>query len=32
MGQKEKLRTIANWQERMRDFVDQLIQEETDED
>lgn len=27
MGQKEKLRTIPDWQERFRDFVDQLIQE-----
>jgi hypothetical protein len=32
MGQKEKLKTIPNWQERFRDFVDQLIQESTIED
>ncbi|MEC4814005.1 MAG: hypothetical protein SAK29_12135 [Scytonema sp. PMC 1069.18] len=29
VGQKEKLKLIPNWQERMRDFVDELIQELT---
>lgn len=24
-GQKEKLKTIPDWQERLREFVDQLI-------
>lgn len=24
-GQKEKLKTVPNWQERLRKFVDQLI-------
>ena len=27
MGQKEGLKTVANWQERLRDYVDQLIAE-----
>ncbi len=27
MGQKEKLKTIPNWQERLRNYVDQLIAE-----
>ncbi len=27
LGQKEKLKTVPNWQERLRDFVDELIQE-----
>ncbi len=26
-GQKEKLKTIPNWQERFRQFADQLIEE-----
>ncbi|NEQ19948.1 MAG: hypothetical protein F6K28_11630 [Microcoleus sp. SIO2G3] len=25
-GQKEKLKAVPNWQERLREFVDQLIQ------
>ncbi len=24
-GQKEKLKAVLNWQERLREFVDQLI-------
>jgi hypothetical protein len=28
-GVREKLRTVPNWQERLRDFVDQLISEES---
>ncbi|MBW4672144.1 MAG: hypothetical protein KME60_33145 [Cyanomargarita calcarea GSE-NOS-MK-12-04C] len=27
-GVREKLRTVPNWQERLRDFVEQLISEE----
>jgi hypothetical protein len=26
-GQKDKLRGVPNWQERLRDFVDSLIKE-----
>ncbi len=26
-GQKEKLRAVSNWQERLRSFVDELIKE-----
>ncbi|NEU76548.1 hypothetical protein PI95_029560 [Hassallia byssoidea VB512170] len=26
-GQKEKLKTVPDWQERLREFVDQLISE-----
>lgn len=26
-GQKDKLRLVPNWQERLRDFVDSLIKE-----
>ncbi|MDJ0799215.1 MAG: hypothetical protein QNJ51_20750 [Calothrix sp. MO_167.B12] len=25
LGQKDKLKTVPNWQERLREFVDQLI-------
>ncbi len=25
MGQKEKLKLVPNWQEQLRDFVDELI-------
>ncbi len=32
IGQKEKLKTVPNWQERFRDFVDELIQELTIDD
>ncbi|NEQ64126.1 MAG: hypothetical protein F6K21_01140 [Symploca sp. SIO2D2] len=28
-GQKEQLKTIPNWQERVRNFIDELIQEST---
>jgi len=27
IGQKEKLKKVDNWQERLRDYVDQLIAE-----
>jgi hypothetical protein len=27
LGQKEKLKSIPNWQDRLRDFVDTLIEE-----
>ncbi|KAB8320842.1 hypothetical protein SD81_004650 [Tolypothrix campylonemoides VB511288] len=27
LGQKEKLKAVPNWQERLRQFVDQLISE-----
>ncbi len=27
-GQKEKLKAVLDWQERLREFVDQLISEE----
>ena len=27
VGQIEKLKTVPNWQERLRDYVDQLIAE-----
>jgi hypothetical protein len=26
-GQKEKLKTVPDWQERLREFVDQLIED-----
>jgi hypothetical protein len=26
-GQKEKLKTVSDWQERLREFVDQLLSE-----
>jgi hypothetical protein len=26
-GVREKLKTVPDWQERLRDFVDQLLQE-----
>ena len=26
-GQKEKLKTVPNWQERLREFVDGLIED-----
>jgi hypothetical protein len=26
-GQKDKLKAVPNWQERIRDYVDQLIEE-----
>jgi hypothetical protein len=26
-GVREKLKTVPDWQERLRDFVDQLVQE-----
>lgn len=26
-GQKEALKNVPNWQKRMRDFVDQMIEE-----
>lgn len=28
LGQKEKLKAVPNWQERLREFVDTLIEEE----
>ncbi|MBW4571804.1 MAG: hypothetical protein KME31_28430 [Tolypothrix carrinoi HA7290-LM1] len=28
-GVREKLKAVPNWQERLRDFVDQLILEES---
>ena len=28
LGQKAQLKTIENWQERLRDFVEELINEE----
>lgn len=27
LGQKEKLKSIPNWQDRLREFVDTLIEE-----
>lgn len=26
-GQKEKIKAVANWQQRLRDFVNQLIED-----
>jgi hypothetical protein len=31
-GQKEKLKTVPDWQERFRKFVDDLIQESPEND
>lgn len=28
LGQKEKLKAIPNWQERIREFIDTLMEEE----
>ncbi len=27
LGQKDKIKNVPNWQERLRDFVDELIKE-----
>ncbi|MBN3942454.1 hypothetical protein [Nostoc sp.] len=27
LGQKEKLKAVPNWQERLREFVDELIKD-----
>jgi hypothetical protein len=27
LGQKEKLKAVLNWQERLRTFIDEIIQE-----
>ena len=31
LGQKEKLKVVPNWQERLRDYVDTLISCQNDE-
>jgi hypothetical protein len=28
IGQKEKLKAVSDWQKRLRDFIDDLIEEE----